>query len=292
MGILKNYEVINPFVSATNDSLRRLKPGFEAPVCIVTSLGHSIEMPSRNRTILIGLVRDTENPLATRFELRAPNPHTNTYLCIATLYMAMMDGIKYAIENGKTDDELLAELSKKSGEEAEYLEKDRAYRSEEDVFEDFTAEEREKFFGKAPATVYENLSAFDSYPEKLNALKAGDVLSDKLVNSFKLAVTKRWLTEISTRIIGNYSDEIRSCKMLHSLDKALDLDVSNWMAINNLRYYLMKDSYTEKSLFTRIKEAVESGDYALVSTLQIELDDKMKELRERYSNYKKNLLDI
>jgi glutamine synthetase len=292
MGILKNYEVINPFVSATNDSLRRLKPGFEAPVCIVTSLGHTVEMPSRNRTILIGLVRDTENPLATRFELRAPNPHTNTYLCLATLYMAMMDGIKYAIENGKTDDDLLAELSKKPGEEADYLEKDRAYRSEEDVFEDFTEEERIKYFGKAPATVYENLSAFDKYPEKLNSLKAGDVLSDKLANSFKLAVTKRWITEISTRIMGNYSDEIRSCKMLHSLDKALDLDVSNWMAINNLRYYLMKDTYTSKSLFTRIKDAIEDGDYALVSNLQIELDSKMKELRERYTNYKKNLLDI
>jgi glutamine synthetase len=292
MGILKNYEVINPFVSATNDSLRRLKPGFEAPVCIVTSLGHSVEMPSRNRTILIGLVRDTQNPLATRFELRAPNPHTNTYLCIATLYMAMMDGVKYAIENGKSDDDLLAELSKKSGEETDYLEKDRAYRSEEDVFEDFTTEEREKFFSKAPATIYENLSAFDRYPEKLNALKAGDVLNDKLVNSFRLAVTKRWLTEICGRIISNYSDEIRSCKMLHSLDKALDLDVSNWMAINNLRYYIMKDTYTVKSLFTRIKEAVEDRDYALVSTLQIELDARMKELRDRYTNYKKNLLDI
>lgn len=292
MGILKNYEVINPFVSATNDSLRRLKPGFEAPVCIVTSLGHSVDMPSRNRTILIGLVRDTQNPLATRFELRAPNPHTNTYLCLATLYLAMMDGIKYAIESGKNDDELLAELSKKPGEETDYLEKDRAYRSEEDVFEDYTNEEREKFFSKAPATIYENLSAFDRYPEKLNALKAGDVLNDKLVNSFRLAVTKRWLTEISGRIISNYSDEIRSYKMLHSLDKALDLDVSNWMAINNLRYYLMKDTYTVKSLFTRIKEAVEDRDYALVSTLQIELDARMKELRDRYTNYKKNLLDI
>jgi glutamine synthetase len=292
MGILKNYEVINPFVSATNDSLRRLKPGFEAPVCIVTSLGHSVDMPSRNRTILIGLVRDTQNPLATRFELRAPNPHTNTYLCLATLYMAMMDGIKYAIESGKSDDELLDELSKKPGEETDYLEKDRAYRSEEDVFEDYTNEEREKFFSKAPATIYENLSAFDRYPEKLNTLKAGDVLNDKLVNSFRLAVTKRWLTEISGRIISNYSDEIRSCKMLHSLDKALDLDVSNWMAINNLRYYLMKDTYTVKSLFTRIKEAVEDRDYALVSTLQIELDARMKELRDRYTNYKKNLLDI
>lgn len=292
MGVLNNYEVINPFVSATNDSLRRLKPGFEAPVCIVTSLGHSVDVPSRNRTILMGLVRDLQNPLATRFELRAPNPHTNTYLCLATLYMAMMDGVSYAIKNRKTEDDLLAELSKNPGEEASYLQKDRAYRTEEDVFEDFNTEDRETFFGKAPATVYENLTAFDKYPEKLKALKAGDVLNDKLINSFKLAVTKRWLTEIIGRIISNYSDEIRSFKMLHSLDKALDLDVSNWMAINNLRYYIMKDTYTQKGLFTRIKDAADVKNYEEVSKLQKELEDKMKELREVYANYKKNLLDI
>ncbi|MGV2642862.1 glutamine synthetase, partial [Clostridium perfringens] len=99
MGILKNYEVMNPFISATTDSLKRLKPGFEAPVCIVTSLGQSPEVPSRNRTILAGLIRDPHNPLATRFELRSPNPFTNTYLCIASSYMAMLDGIKYALEN-------------------------------------------------------------------------------------------------------------------------------------------------------------------------------------------------
>jgi len=292
MGVLKNYEVINPFVSATNDSLRRLKPGFEAPVCIVTSLGHSVDMPSRNRTILMGLIRDLENPLATRFELRAPNPYTNTYLCLATLYMAMIDGITYAITKEKDEDALLDELSKKPGEETDYLEKDRAYRTEEDVFEDFNDEERVKYFGKAPATVYENLSAFDKYSNKLKIFKAGDVLNDKLIESFKLAVTKRWITEITGRIIPNYSDEIRSYKMLHSLDKALDLDVSNWMAINNIRYYLMKDTYTSKGLFTRIKEAIEAKDYSKVSMLQLELDAKMKELRELYVSYKKNLLDI
>ncbi|MBL4934720.1 glutamine synthetase [Clostridium sp. YIM B02515] len=292
MGVLKNYEVINPFVSATNDSLRRLKPGFEAPVCIVTSLGHSVDMPSRNRTILMGLIRDLENPLATRFELRAPNPYTNTYLCLATLYMAMIDGITYAITKEKDEDALLDELSKKPGKETDYLEKDRAYRTEEDVFEDFNDEERVKYFGKAPATVYENLSAFDKYSNKLKIFKAGDVLNDKLIESFKLAVTKRWITEITGRIIPNYSDEIRSYKMLHSLDKALDLDVSNWMAINNIRYYLMKDTYTSKGLFTRIKEAIEAKDYSKVSMLQLELDAKMKELRELYASYKKNLLDI
>ena len=130
MGILKNYEVINPFISRSNDSLKRLQPGFEAPICIVTSLGHTIESPSRNRTILMGLIRDLNNPYATRFELRAPNPHSNTYLALANLYQAMLDGIIYAIKNNKNEDELLSELSKKPGEEAIYLEKSRAYRSE------------------------------------------------------------------------------------------------------------------------------------------------------------------
>lgn len=54
MGLLQNYDVINPFVSATSDSLNRLKPAYEAPVCIVTSLGHDPKVPSRNRTVLVG----------------------------------------------------------------------------------------------------------------------------------------------------------------------------------------------------------------------------------------------
>ena len=97
MGLLKNYEVINPFVSATNDSLNRLKPGFEAPVCIVTSLGNSPQIPARNRTILVSLIRDLENPMATRFELRGCNPYTNIYLVLAASYSAILDGVKMAV---------------------------------------------------------------------------------------------------------------------------------------------------------------------------------------------------
>ena len=131
MGILKNYEATNPFVSSTTDAFNRLKPGFEAPVCIVTSLGHKPEVPSRNRTILIGLVRDIDNPKATRFELRAPNPFTNTYLAASCLFLSALDGITYAVTSGKTPADLLAELSKKPGEKADYLEEGRAYRCEE-----------------------------------------------------------------------------------------------------------------------------------------------------------------
>ncbi|EGT0691712.1 glutamine synthetase [Clostridium perfringens] len=292
MGILKNYEVMNPFISATTDSLKRLKPGFEAPVCIVTSLGQSPEVPSRNRTILAGLIRDPHNPLATRFELRSPNPFTNTYLCIASSYMAMLDGIKYALENNKTEDDLLAELSKKPGEEADYLEKSRAYRSEEDVFEDFTDSQRNEYFGVAPATVFENLSAFDKYPEKVEVLKVNSVFTDKLINSFKMATTKRWTTEITSRIIPSYTKDIRAAKQLHCCDKALDLDVSTWMTINELRHITMKDSYHRRSLFTQIKNAINESNFEKASDLQIKLDKNMSELNDLYSTYKKNLLDI
>jgi len=292
MGILKNYEVINPFVSSTNDSLRRLKVGFEAPICIVTSLGHSVDVPSRNRSILLALIRDLDNPLATRFELRAPCPHTNTYLALSTLYMGMLDGIAYAIENNKSEDELLKELSKAPGEDSAYLEKDRAYRSEEDVFEFYTEEERAKYFGKAPKTVYKNINALDEYPEKLEVLKLDGVFTTSILNSFKMAITSRWVTEINNRILNDYAQEIRKSKMIHTPEMALDLDLANWQKINDLRHSIMKDTYSKTSLFGKIKEASRVENYEELSLLQTQLDAQMEELRVYYNSYKKNLLDI
>lgn len=292
MGLLRNYEIVNPFVSSTNNSLKRLKPGFEAPVCTVTSLGLSPDNPSRNRTVLAGLIRDINSPMATRFELRSPNPHSNTYLVMAASYMAMLDGIIYAVENNKDADALLAELSKEPGESADYLEKSRAYRTEKNIFDDYSESERNKFFGKAPATIYENISQLENNPSKLHILKRNDVFTDSILNSFRLAVIERWTTEITKRVISNYKDEIRSCKCLHSLDKALDLDVSNWMKINDLRLEIMKDTYTSKSLFTKIKEAFSNKNYPEASRLYLELEDKMSRLRQYYSDYKQNLLDI
>ena len=292
MGLLRNYEVVNPFVSSTNNSLKRLKPGFEAPVCTVTSLGLSPENPSRNRTVLAGLIRDLSSPMATRFELRSPNPHSNTYLVMAASYMAMLDGIIYATDNNKTDAELLKELSKQPGEKADYLEESRAYRTEKNIFDDYTEEERNSFFGKAPATIFENISQLDENVNKLHVLKRNDVFTDAILNSFKLAVMERWTTEISKRVISNYRDEVRSCVCLHSLDKALDLDVSNWMKVQDLRLEIMKDTYTKKSLFTEIEEAFNQKDYSKASTLYLTLESKMSVLRKLYSQYQKNLLDI
>ncbi|TCO72293.1 type I glutamate--ammonia ligase [Marinisporobacter balticus] len=292
MGLLKNYKVVNPFVTSTNDAFNRLKPGFEAPICTVSSLGHAPNSPSRNRTVLVGLIRDMSNPMATRFELRAPNPTSNTYLVIASIYQAMLDGIKAALENNKTSFELEAALSKKSGESCFYLEKDFAYRSEEEVFEDFTEEERNALFGNPPATVWDNLVHFDKYPEKKSVLLEGDVFNEAIINSYKVATLTQWTTELYNRIILENMEIVRSCKKLHKSEDVSDLDVVNWEKINYLRFDLMKDSLNKKSLFTQIREAIDTQDYVTVSILQLEMQSKINELKDLYIIYKRNLFEF
>ena len=71
------------------------------PICIVTSLGRSYDVPTRNRTILAGLIRDVDNPKATRIEMRAPNPFTNTYMVTAAFYLSALDGIVAVLRSGK-----------------------------------------------------------------------------------------------------------------------------------------------------------------------------------------------
>lgn len=289
MGILKNYEVLNPFVTSSNDGFNRLVPGFEAPVCIVTSLGHTYELPSRNRSILVGLIRDINSPLSTRFELRSPNPLSNTYLVIAGAYQTILHGIKAVAESKLSTKDLEKELSKEIGEDGFYLEKDRSYRDENDVFEDYSIEERNQRFSIPPATVYENMKNLEIQSYKIESLIQGDVFTEKIINSFKTGAIDKWKKELKNRIIQDNIDIIRSLKKLHDTDDMNTLDEVAWDNINNLKHYLMKDTMSKKSLFTQIKEAIESKDYELASKLQIEMKDKMKEVQHLYIQYQKNI---
>lgn len=292
MGLLHNYEVINPFISSTIDSLNRLKPGFEAPVCIVASLGHNVDIPSRNRTVLVGLIRDMSNPLATRFEVRSPNPLTNSYLSIAALYQAMLDGITAVAGTNLSVDELHNNLIKPSGQEKFYLEKDREYVSEKNIYEEYSTEEREKLFGIHPSTVYENMISFSRYPEKTKVLTKNNVMSETIINSFVSASFTRWITELLNRHIPECIEYVRNCKQIHNVNEATDLDICRWNKINDLRHYLIKDTMNEKSLISRIKSAAMNKDFEELSRLQILFNKTLGELKDEYNAYKKNLIDI
>lgn len=291
MGLLKNYEVINPFISCTIDSLNRLQPGFEAPVCTVTSLGLSPDNPSRNRTILAGLIRDLDNDKATRIEMRSPNPYTNTYIAIAVFYLSCLDGIKACVESGKDLAAMEKEISKQAGKEGFYLEKDRQYRTEDDVFEDFTAEERARLFGKPPATVWENLQAFEKYPEKVEVLTQGNVMKPQFIESFKQGALIRWKTELLSRLLPEYYQAVVEMKRLHDQETCTDGDLAMWHKIQVLRTKLAKDSFDEQSMFTSFRRAAAANDYDALSKLQLQMAAAIHELKILYHDYKQNIID-
>lgn len=288
-GLLKNYEIINPFVSNTNDAFNRLKPGFEAPVCTVTSLGGDKKAPTRNRSVLVGVIRDLNNPLATRFELRSPNPTSNTFLVIASCYQAMVDGIISVLDFNMDTKELEAELTKKYGDDSKYLDKNKEYETNYNVFVHFTEEERNKLYGKAPFTVWENIKMFKEASDKYEILERDSVFTEEIINSFITVSLEKWKNELKGRIIQDNISILRRLTKLHTIE-CTDLDVVNWENINFLKRKLMKDSLHEKSVFTRLREALDAKEFDLASQLQIEMNTKMTEIRQMYIKYRRNIL--
>ena len=87
-GLLKHARsytaVCNPIVN----SYKRLVPGYEAPVYVAWS--------GSNRSPLIRV--PSSKGLSTRFEVRSVDPSANTYLAIAAVLEAGLDGIRNQIE--------------------------------------------------------------------------------------------------------------------------------------------------------------------------------------------------
>ncbi|MBQ4506222.1 MAG: glutamine synthetase [Firmicutes bacterium] len=291
MGLMKHYEAINPLANCTIDALNRLKPGYEAPVSIVCSLGRDVYTPSRNRTVLIGLIRDFDNPKATHFELRSPNPRSNTYLVMAACLQAMIDGMEAVMDSGLSAHELEACVSKSYGEECFYLDKDREYRCENDIFEDFTQEERDRLFGRAPRTVWENLKTLDDADERA-VLTAGGVFSEAQICSFKTAALDLWATEVKDRMIPEMRKKIISFTKLHSMGSSL-LDDERWEAISELRKALAKDSAENGlSMISYLTVMLSNREDEKASSMLVETVDRLSELEALYETYRSNMIDL
>jgi glutamine synthetase len=281
MGLLKNWPVINPFITNSHSAIKRLQPGFEAPVCTVASLGVSPDSPSRNRTVLVGLVR-SDNPLSVRLEVRAPNPHTNTYLAVSAFYLAMLDGIRYAA--GRTTAALHKEISKKRGEKAGYLDKDRQYISEENIFDFYTQEEREELFGLTPKTVWEVIGVL----KKEIPIYANTPLTPEIINSYYLGSLTKWLIEITEKEFVYIKADI--INMYRFDDKENDLDRANWSAVQVLIDEIAKDDIGRRSLMSQVEEEILQKEFSRVSEKFYTLKQMFSVLQKKYKVYQKNIL--
>jgi len=285
MGILNHYDVLSAFVSPSHDALKRLKPDFEAPVSSVCSLGVSPEMPSRNRTVLIGLVSDLENELARRFEFRAANPHTNLYITLPAMLMCMLDGITYAVESEKSEQELLEELSKQPGKFMGYLKESYAFRAEKNIFTDYSDEEREKLFGKPPKTVYEVINALREANGENDYLNK--VFNEQFVDSYCDYMLERWNKEIQNRIVPDMLEEMIRTYTFTGTDPK---NMKGKRVLEKIVDYIIRDEEDKKSLRTRIKEASQNRDYELLSRLFQKFVRACNELKKMSEDYADNFV--
>ena len=91
--------ITNPLVN----SYKRLVPGYEAPVYLAWSLA--------NRSALLRV--PAKRGVATRVELRSPDPSCNPYLAFATILEACLDGIRNKIEPPAPVDSNIYKLTSK-----------------------------------------------------------------------------------------------------------------------------------------------------------------------------------
>ena len=143
-GIIKHAKAINAFSNASTNSYKRLVPGFEAPVLLAYS--------SRNRSASCRIPY-SNSPNGKRVEVRFGDASGNPYFTFAAMLMAGLDGIKNKIDPGEATDKDLYDL---------------------------------------PASELKNIptvcgslrDALDSLDSDRDFLKAGNVFSDNLIDSY------------------------------------------------------------------------------------------------------------
>ncbi len=101
-GILKHAPALCAICNPTNNSYKRLVPGFEAPVNLAYS--------ASNRSASIRIPTYSANPKTKRIEYRTPDPAANPYLANAAMLMAGLDGILSKIHPGEPLDKNLYDL--------------------------------------------------------------------------------------------------------------------------------------------------------------------------------------
>ena len=101
-GVLKHAPALCAICNPTNNSYKRLVPGFEAPVNLAYS--------ARNRSASIRIPTYSSNPKAKRAEYRTPDPASNPYLACSAQLMAGLDGIMNKIHPGEPLDKNLYDL--------------------------------------------------------------------------------------------------------------------------------------------------------------------------------------
>ncbi len=101
-GVLQHAPALMAFCCPTTNSYKRLVPGFDAPINLTYSY--------RNRSAAVRIPVHTSNPNDKRLEFRFPDGAANSYLAMAAVLMAALDGIQTQADPGKPLDKDIYDL--------------------------------------------------------------------------------------------------------------------------------------------------------------------------------------
>ena len=205
--------------------------------------------------------------------------------------MTMLDGIREVFENEKTSSELEASISKKYGDKDFYLEKNREYRSEQNIYTDYTLEEREKLFGVPPANVWQSFQNWGDEtfePDKVGIITGGDETAAMILRSYREQMILKWTMEYHDRYIQNTMDFLRDCVKLHD-DDANEYDSNNWREISELKSLIGHEEKGRASLLMKARIAIDEQNYSELSRYELEIEEKLDELRNVYDRYRRNI---
>ena len=141
-------------------------------------------------------------------------------------------------------------------------------------------------FGTPPATVYDSLRNFLEADDATKILCAGNVFNDKILSSYSHAMLDRWLYELSDRIIPTNLTTLRSYTKKHT--DANPVDDEYWSDIETVKMNLAKDTTEKTSIFSCIRNSLESKDLKEISKLQLRMNRDMNEVADIYKRYSDN----
>ena len=127
-----------------------------------------------------------------------------------------------------------------------------------------------------------------AYPEKMKVVTAGGSLNETLVDSFVASILYRWKNELMDRIIPGTEMMVKGFRELEDEDA---IDKRRWKAIKAKRIEIAKDTEDGECICTRLKKALNEGNFDLASDLQLEMMKKTEALEKEYRVYELNILD-
>ena len=125
--------------------------------------------------------------------------------------------------------------------------------------------------------------------EKVSMITGGDEDLTRTLRSFREQMILKWSMEYHDRYIQNTMDFLRSCVRLHE-DDSNEYDAANWRRSAELKSMIGHEERGRESLLMQARKAIDANDFAGLSRLELEIEEKLEELRDVYSRYRRNIL--